>query len=305
MRGGAPLFVFVVILAGSVLATSARAETRKTASAPTSKATESSKKDMKAARKKSREPRETEALPMFEILVGGGVRLRDINFTTGSNDGEPTVRAFDSGAYSDVGGYFVVRPLGRSGKPALQALIVQGDGGVGLGLRARLDASGARSDLATWRILGQVGYLYPIKKLQVGGLVGAGVDTFDVDLNPALPSIRYVYLRVGGALAYTIISDLLRFRVDGGFRRPFSLGGIDAAFGNDSSAIGGDATVTIGGRLDVGFTYAFRFVFETYDLDFAGATENVPARGNTCPEDLSCGGTDRAFTYQFLVGWSL
>lgn len=283
--------------------TAAAASVPATSSSPKPVPEEKPEKKAKEPKEKKRD-RSVSELPVFEIFVGGGVRVRDINFTTGSNNGGPSERAFDSGAYADVGGYFLIRPLGRSEKPALQAIVIQGDGGVGLGLRARLDASGAESDVRTWRVLGQLGYLYPIKKLQVGGLVGAGVDTFNVDLNPALPSIRYVYMRVGGALGYTIISDFLGFRVDGGFRKPFSLGGIDAAFGNDSSAIGWDATATLGGKLDVGFSYAFRFIFETYDLDFAGATENVPARGNICPEGLSCGGTDRAFTYQFLVGWS-
>ncbi|MEM7137934.1 MAG: hypothetical protein AAF500_15225 [Myxococcota bacterium] len=302
--------------AAPIAATAATATTA--ASAPTATATES-RKQKKAREAEAKKAEEAEAkkkaakqkktdgvdLPVFEIAVGGGARFRNIDFNVGNNTGGTEERTFDSGAYADVGGYFVVRPLGRSENPALQAIIIQGDGGVGFGLEAAPSGTATASNIQTWRALGQVGYLFPIKRLQVGGLVGAGVDTFDIDLNFILPSIQYVYFRVGGALAYTIIEDLLGFRVDGGFRKPFSLGDLEGAFGSNSSAIGWDATATIGGRLDIGFSYGFRFIFETYKLDFAGATQNVPARGGLCPEELSCTGTDRALTFQFLVGWSI
>ncbi|MEM7436862.1 MAG: hypothetical protein AAF436_17040 [Myxococcota bacterium] len=309
----------------AVTATAATATATATATALPPAATTESRKERKAreaqeaeAKKKAEAKRKAEEkkkadgkkmngvdLPVFEIAVGGGARFRNIDFNVGNNTGGTEERTFDSGAYADVGGYFVVRPLARSENPALQAIIIQGDGGVGFGLEAAPRGTATAANIQTWRALGQVGYLFPIKRLQVGGLVGVGVDTFDIDLNFILPSIQYVYFRVGGALAYTIIEDLLGFRVDGGFRKPFSLGDLEGAFGSNSSAIGWDATATIGGRLDIGFSYGFRFIFETYKLDFAGATQNVPARGGLCPEELSCTGTDRALTFQFLVGWSI
>jgi len=242
----------------------------------------------------------TGELPVFEILVGGGVRFRNIDFNVGDGSGGTENRGFDSGAYAEVGGYVLVRPLGRWDKAPLQAIVIQGDGGVGFGLKAGREGTGITSGIRTWRALGQVGYLHPIRRLQVGGLVGVGVDTFEIDVNSVLPSIQYIYARVGGALAYTIIRDFLAFRVDGGFRKPFSLGDLDQAFGNNSSAIGWDATATVGGRLGIGFSYAFRFVYEAYKLDFAGATSNVPSMGGPGGD-----GNDRALTFWFLVGWTL
>lgn len=239
-------------------------------------------------------------LPVFEIFVGVGPRFRDINFNVGDGSGGTEPRKFTSGAYADVGGYFLVRPLGRSNNAAPEGIVIQGDGSVGFGLKAEPQGTGSTTRIRTWRALGQVGYLYPIKGLQVGGLVGVGADAFDIDLNFVLPSIRYVYFRVGAALAYTIIKDFLGFRVDGGFRKPFSLGDIDGAFGNNSSAIGWDATAMVGGKLDIGFSYGFRFIYESYKLDFAGANTSVPSMGGP-----GGSGTDRAMTFQFLVGWSL
>jgi hypothetical protein len=240
-------------------------------------------------------------MPVFQILVGGGVRLLDIDFNVGTTSGGTDYRGFDSGAFFDVGGRLLIRPMGRSDSPARQAFVIEGDGGAGIGLDAALqEGVGGSADVKTWRASGQLGYLYPIKRLQVGGLVGAGVDAFDIDSNSVLPSRRYLYLRIGAAVAYTILEDFLGFRVDGGFRWPFALGDIDDAFGNNSSAVGFDAAATLGGQLDIGFTYGFRYIWERYKLDFAGATQNVPAMGGPGGD-----GTDQAMTFQLLVGWSI
>lgn len=240
-------------------------------------------------------------LPVFEIFVGGGPRFRDINFNVGDGSVGTEPRNFTSGAYAAVGGYFLARPLGRSDNPALQGIVIQGDSSVGFGLKAEPQGTGSTARIRTWGALGQAGYLYPVKGLRVGGLIGVGVDAFDIDLNFVLPSIQYVYFRVGAALAYTIIKDFLGFRVDGGFRKPFSLGDIDGAFGNNSSAIGWDATAMVGGKLDIGFAYGFRFILEYYKLDFSGATDPGQPSFSSGPGS----GTDRAMTFQFLVGWSL
>lgn len=291
------------VAGGSVAAGAAAGASPAPSTPPASKPRKGDKTDDKKKKKRSAES--GSELPVFEILAGGGMRFIEINFNVGDVSGGLENRNFTSGAYADVGGYFLVRPLGRSDNPALQGMVIQGDGGVGFGLSASPEGTGIKVDVNTWRALGQVGYLYPIKGMLVGGLAGVGVDTFDIEVNSVLPSIQYIYFRVGATFAYTIIDDFLGFRVDGGFRKPFSLGDIDAAFGNNSSAIGWDATAMVGGKLDIGFSYGFRFIYESYKLDFAGATQNVPARSDMCPPDSSCGGTDRAMTFQFLVGWSL
>ncbi len=282
------------VAGGSVVAGTA------TATASTAPAQSESKPRKESKVNKEKKGGGATKLPVFEILVGGGPRFRNIDFNVGDGSGGTEPRTFTSGAYADVGGYFLVRPLGRSDNPALQGIVIQGDGGVGFGLKAGLQGTGSTSNISTWRALGQVGYLYPIKGMQVGGLLGVGADTFDIDLNSALPSIQYIYFRVGAAFAYTIIKDLLSFRVDGGFRKPFSLGDLEGAFGNNSSAIGWDATAMVGGKLDIGFSYGFRFIYESYKLDFAGANTSVPSMGGP-----GGSGTDRAMTFQFLVGWSL
>ncbi len=239
-------------------------------------------------------------LPVLEILAGAGPRFRSIDLRPSNGTGGSENRSFSTGAYADLGGTLLVRPAGRSSRSALQAIVIQGDGGVGLGLQAEPGDTGSLAEIRTWRALGQLGYLYPRKRLQVGGLVGGGIDTLTIDPNFVLPSIRYVYLRVGVTLSYTVIDNHLRIRVDGGFRKPFSLSDLDQAFGDQSTANGWDAVATVGGRLGIGFSYAVRFAYEGYRMNFSGTSADVPASGGPGGD-----GTDRALTLQFLIGWSI
>ena len=239
-------------------------------------------------------------LPVLVMLIGGGARFRNIQFDVGDNAGGTEQRTFDTGAYFDFGWHLLIRPAARrSPKPSVQAVVVQIDGGSGIGLKVEPTGTGISLQTNTWRLLGQFGYLYPIDRLQVGGLVGVGGDVFSIDLNSVLPSSRIVYVRLGPAVAYDIVPSFFGFRADFGLRLPFFLGGLEDAYGKDSSGVGLDAAITFDGRLEAGFTYAFRFIWEYYNLRFAGANANVPAMGDGAK------GADHAVTLQFLFGWSL
>lgn len=233
-------------------------------------------------------------------LVGGGARLRRIDLDVGDLAGGSEMRRLDTGAYFDFGWHVLIRPMGqRSPRPSVRAVILQVDGGSGFAVRVQREDSGISLDTNVWRLLGQVGYLYPFGRLLFGGLVGVGGDVFNIDLNSVLPSSRIVYARLGPAVEYALIDDFLKLRADFGTRFPFRVGEIEDAFGKDSSAFGLDATLTLGGRIEAGFTYAFRFIWEWYSLRFAGAFEDVPAGGD------GGRGTDNAIDVQFLLGWSL
>lgn len=237
-------------------------------------------------------------LPVLVIQIGAGARFRNIHLELGDGLGGTETRSFETGAYFDFAWHLLVRPLGRRpSRPAVQAIILQIDGGSGIGLKAQV--SGIELKTNTWRMLGQFGYLYPIDRLQLGGLVGVGGDVFQIDLNSVLPSSQIIYARFGPALAYQIVPRLLGFRFDFGLRFPFYLGGLEDAFGNKSTGIGLDAAVTFQGRLKVGFSYAVRFVWEYYRLRFSGSNMNVPAMGD------GGDGHDHALTIQVLFGWSL
>jgi len=241
---------------------------------------------------------EEPVLPVLVIQIGAGARFRNIHLELGDGEGGTETRSFETGAYFDFAWHLLVRPMGRRpSRPALQAILLQVDGGSGVGLKA--EVSGIELQTNTWRMLGQFGYLYPMERLQLGGLVGVGGDVFGIDLNSVLPSSRIVYARFGPAVSYAILPRFLGFRADFGLRFPFHLGQLEDAFGNDSSGIGLDAAVTFQGWLNVGFSYALRFVWEYYRLRFSGSNMSVPAMGD------GGDGNDHALTIQLLFGWSL
>jgi hypothetical protein len=239
-------------------------------------------------------------LPVLVLLLGGGVRSRNIRLDVGDGAGGTEKRTFDTGAYFVLGGHLLVRPMARrAARPSVQAIVFQIDGGAGVGLNVQPEGTGISLHTNTWELLGQFGYLYPIDRLQVGGLLGVGGDVLRIDLNSVLPSSTIVYVRAGPAVAYDIVPSFLFFRADFGLRVPFVLSQLDDAFGDDSSGIGLDSAVTLGGELNAGFSYAFRFVWAYYRLHFSGSTMNVPAMGD------GGRGKDNAISVQLLLGWSL
>ena len=243
---------------------------------------------------------EAPKLPVLVMLIGGAARFRNIHLEVGDNTGGTEVRSFETGAYFDFGWHLLIRPAARrSPRASIQAIVAQIDGGSGIGLKVQPAGTGISLQTNSWRLLGQFGYLYPIDRLQVGGLVGVGGDVLSIDLNSVLPSSRIVYVRLGPAVAYDIVPSFFGFRADFGLRVPFFLGGLEDAYGNDGSGVGLDATASFDGRLPAGFTYAFRFIWEYYKLRFTGSNMNVPAMGNGAE------GGDHAITLQVLFGWSL
>lgn len=234
---------------------------------------------------------------VFIALIGGGVRSRRIHLEVGAGTDD---RSFDTGAYFDFGWHMLIRPMGRrSPRSAIRAIVLQVDGGAGVNLTVEPVDTGISLSTNSWRMVGQLGYLYPIDRWQFGGLVGVGADVLNIDLNSVMPSASIVYVRLGPAASLDVVGDFLTIRADFGLRFPFHLGGLGGAFGLESRAFGLDSTVTFQGRIEAGFTYAFRFIWEYFDYRFSGSTDAVPAMGD------GERGRDHAIDFQFLLGWSL
>jgi len=233
-------------------------------------------------------------------LIGGGARFRRIHLEVGDGTGATENRSFNTGAYFDFAWHLLIRPLGhRSPRASVRAIVLQVDGGSGIGLAVEPAGTGIRLKTNTWRMVGQFGYLYPFQRFQVGGLVGIGGDVFNIDSNFVLPSSRIVYVRFGPGALYSIVPELLRIRGDFGLRFPFHLGALENAFGKDSFVFGLDSTLTLDGRMEAGFTYALRVVWEYYTMRFSGPTDDIPSMGD------GGRGRDHAINVQLLVGWSL
>ena len=233
-------------------------------------------------------------------LIGGGARMRWMRLEVGDGAGGTEPRSLDTGTYFDFVWHLLIRPLGhRSPRATMRAMVLQIDGGSGIGLSVEPAGSGITLNTTTWRMVGQFGYLYPKDRAQFGGLVGIGGDVLNIDLNSVLSSSRIVYARLGPAASYDLVGTFLTIRGDFGLRFPFHLGELANAFGKDTRTLGLDSLLTFQGRLKAGFTYAARLSWEYYRFWFAGPVDNVPAMGG------GGDGHDHAFTVQLLVGWSL
>ncbi|MEZ4287300.1 MAG: hypothetical protein R3A47_03960 [Polyangiales bacterium] len=109
-------------------------------------------------------------------------------------------------------------------------------------------------------------------------MAGAGWDEFKIEENSVLPSSRYLFARVGPVLPVRVCARSI-FAHRAGFRYPFFLGDL-VVYGRDSTAIGFDATLTLGGRIEKGFSWELRSGFDLYSLTFKGqaSTTHIAAR---------------------------
>ena len=239
--------------------------------------------------------------PMLNVLGGVGGRVRDIDVHVDDGAGGIATRTYDSGIYLDIVFRLELRPLARHDIKALRGFALEADADFGIGLDAQTPGSNATVHVKAWRVLGQLGYFHGLGKHEVGGLIGIGFDKLDIEENGTLPSIQYLFLRLGPAYRYFFIERLLYLRVDAGFRFPFSYGDLGDTFG-ETSGFGFDAALMVGGELDVGFSYALRLSFDYFKPQFSAFAGGVllPLPGAVQGRDA----TDLAISFNAMAGWS-
>ena len=260
---------------------------------------EPSKKE-KSAKKELRTETDPKG-PIVNVLGGAGGRVRNIEIHVDDGAGGTATRTYESGIYLDIVFRLELRPLARHESKALRGLALEADADFGIGLDARTPGSNATVGVKAWRILGQLGYFHSLGKHEVGGLLGIGFDDLDIEQNGTLPSVQYLFLRLGPAYRYFFIERALYLRVDGGFRFPFKYGDMADTFG-EASGFGFDAAVMVGGELDVGFSYALRLSFDYFKPQFSAFPGGVlpPVPGAAQGRDA----TDLAINFQAMVGWA-
>ena len=239
--------------------------------------------------------------PIFNLLGGAGGRVRNININVDDGAGGTATRTYDSGIYLDIVFRLELRPMARHEIEGLRGLALEADADFGVGLDAQTPGSNAKLAIKTWRMLGQLGYFHRFGKHELGGLIGVGFNDFDIEQNSSLPSIQYLFLRLGPAYRYFFIERALYLRVDGGFRYPFSYGDLADTFG-EAKGFGFDAALMVGGELDVGFSYGLRATFAYFKPQFSDFPAGVvpPLPGAVQGRDA----TDLAFSFHAMVGWS-
>jgi len=240
-------------------------------------------------------------LPLIAAFIGIDGRTRDAqaDFTGGGG------RRYDLSMYPELSLRLESFPLGSSSSAA-KGLYAQLDLAFALALSSQeLNMAGDPVDIDTsaWRLLFQLGYLYPLSDdaFRIGALVGFGLDSFSLGDNGVMASTKYTYLRIGAVADARLYQDLVRARLDIGYRIVFGVG--DIGNGTDPNALGDDASggafdlgVSLGGRIDMGLSYALRFGFTRYSFDFSGTT------GSGIPPDSSF--TDKGLNLSVQVGYT-
>ena len=239
--------------------------------------------------------------PYVTLLAGAGGRTRKIDVNVDDGAGGTGTRTYESGVYLDIVFRLEVRPLARHRVRGVRGFALEADGDFGVGLDTQPPGSTTKLDTKAWRVLGQLGYFHRFQKGELGGLIGIGFDRLMIETNSTLPSVDYLYLRVGPAYRHVFIERLLHLRVDAGFRYPFSYGDLAATFG-EAKGFGFDAGLILGGELDVGFAYAARFSVDYFMPQFSGFPDGTvpPNPGAAQGRDA----TDLAFNFHVMVGWA-
>ncbi len=235
--------------------------------------------------------------PHVMLLAGAGGRTRKIEV----NIDDGSTRTYESGVFLDIVFRLEVRPLAKHLTAGLRGIAIEADGDFGVGLTTQPPGSTMKLDTKTWRVLGQIGYFHRFEKGELGGLIGIGFDRLELETNGTLPSVDYLFLRLGPAYRHFFIDRALYLRVDGGFRYPFSYGDLEDTFG-PAKGFGFDAALILGGNLDVGFSYAARLSFEYFKPQFAGFPPGMlpPVPGAANGRDA----TDFAINFHAMVGWA-
>lgn len=238
--------------------------------------------------------------PYVMLLAGAGGRTRTLDIQIDDGSGGTGTRKYESGVYLDIVFRLEVRPLAQHHTKGLRGFALEADADFGVGLSTQPPGSTTRLDTKAWRVLGQLGYFHRFDKGELGGLLGIGFDRLDIESNGTIPSVDYLYLRLGPAYRHFFIERTLYLRVDAGFRYPFSYGQLADSFG-EAKGFGFDAALSLGGELDVGFTYGVRLAFDFFKPQFSGFPP-----GTTPPEPGASGieASDLAINFHAMLGWS-
>lgn len=232
--------------------------------------------------------------PRVRVVLGAEARDRnaDVQF-------EPALgeRGYEASFHAEIHARVESFPLGRSDNAA-RGLYVEGEFAHSVSLSTEDAATRTAVDSSAWRLMIQVGYVFPIADdaVRLGVLAGFGVDAFKLGPNTILPSSSYTQLRVGLLASIRLLENKLRMRIDGGFRHTFGAGDLADAFGADVSAPGFDLGATLQARFGV-FVLGVRAGVTRYGLDFSGdATDPNASSANERT------GKDRAFNLGLQLG---
>lgn len=230
---------------------------------------------------------------VFRATAGLAFRVRNADIKLKSNE---TVY-YESGLYPEVAVHLEYNPF--AGSDGYQrGLFARADFGYSFLLTSQEAQSNKDVDTTSMRFEAAVGWAYLFGDLFEAGLsVGFGLDSFDIAKNTVMPSRMYQYVRVGPRLRFHIVGDNLMIEADAAYRGVVGLGDVGDYFNKTASAQGVDATLSLLGALDFGFSYGVSLTYSNQFLSFSGAE----TRAGSGAKD----GTDMAVIGTLVAGWVL
>jgi hypothetical protein len=216
----------------------------------------------------------TPSLPWIVAGIGASARMRDAAFDAA--DGTRFHRAW----YPSIDLGAELRPF-HATRGLERGLFLRASFYHSVGLRS-IGPNDTVVDTAFWGLSADGGLLVGVGSgWDVGFTVGVGVDSFGLaDTSATLvPTAVYGTLRPGLRARAQLLEELVVLDIGLGYRWVFDRGPIGAAFGRQGESHGFEGGVSLGGSVDVGFSWAVSADLTAVAHQMHGDADLVPATG--------------------------
>jgi hypothetical protein len=214
----------------------------------------------------------TAQLPWLVAGIGASARMRDAAFE--ADDGTRFHRAW----YPTIDLAAELRPF-HTARGLERGLFVRAAFHHSVGLRS-VGPNDTVVDTAFWGLGGDAGLLVTVAEgWDLGFAVGLGVDAFELADTPAtlVPTAVYGSLRPGLRLRTQLLDELVVLDIGASYRWIFDRGPIGAAFGRQGESHGFELGASLGGSVDVGFSWALSAELVGVVHQLHGEADVVPA----------------------------
>ena len=222
----------------------------------------------------ARGERDEVSLPWIVAGIGASARMRDATFDAA--DGSRFHRAW----YPSIDLGAELRPF-HTASGLERGLFLRAAFYHSVGLRS-LGPNDTVVDTAFWGLAADAGLLIAVASgWDVGFTLGVGVDSFGLADTPqtVVPTAVYGTLRPGLRARAQLYDELVVLDIGAGYRWLFERGPIGEAFGRQGESHGFEGGLSLGGAVDVGFSWGISAEITGAMHQMHGDATLVPATG--------------------------